>query len=747
MKFRQANHKLLYWVVVLGGFASIVLSAIYSPPSKIDWQVISLALITIFFSAKLHFQLPKTKIHFSIADVLILFALLNYGGTVSIFLALFESLFTSYSFKRKGIPIKPKTFALNAAIHTLSIFVTFCFTYYLFSPIDNVFNSSYYNSIVLLMLTMSVTQYVSNSTLVAIFASIKSGESIWNTWKETYLNLGLLYFAEAILAVLSYKLITQTNLFMVLVIFGLATVVYATYRRYITEIKQTSALAENAERERAESERLRAEQAERHVFELTDLLSEQERIGQELLESKNQFRHAAFHDNLTDLPNRNSVIENLSLLYEISYSNPDYKFAVLYIDLNSFKHINDSLGYPFGDQILKQVAKRLLNIVTERTIVARFGSDEFAVVISENATEENAVALANLIHQKLSEPFSLQGRQIFTTPCIGIANSSPHYEITEDILRDAEIAMYQAKQMQKPFVIFNRTMHDTLLERIEVETDLRQAIERSEFCLYYQPIVNLETVRIIGFEALVRWNHPRKGMVAPFKFIPVAEDTGLIIPMTEWILREACRQVKIWQTDFNPDLTISVNISGKHFAQSNLINLVEKVLAETKFTPEKLKLEITESAVMEDAEKAISILKQLKMLGVKLMIDDFGTGYSSLNYLHKFPIDTLKIDRSFVSTMEDGEDNSEIVNTIILMAKHLRLDVIAEGIETINQLYHLRQLRCESGQGFFFSKPVTDKQIEHLLQHTSPWQEIIQTQKNIFIPPTGKSDAGNLKLN
>jgi diguanylate cyclase (GGDEF)-like protein len=563
----------------------------------------------------------------------------------------------------------------------------------------------------------------------------------------TYKILYSIVIFGGIVAVTSYQLVSQANLFMILTVFGLAGIVYVTYRRYVDEIKYPSALVEETEHERTESEKLRVEQVEKYVSELKKLLDEQERTSAELLKSKNLFRHAAFHDNLTDLPNRNSVIESLSALYEISRANSEYKFSVLYIDLNSFKHINDSLGYPFGDQILKQVAKRLSNIVTDGTIVARFGSDEFAVVMNENAGEENAADLANRIHQKISEPFSLQGRQVFTSPCIGIANSSPHYEIIEDILRDAEIAMYQAKHTQKTFVIFNRSMHDSLLERIEIETDLRQAIERREFCLYYQPIVDLETVQIIGFEALVRWYHPKKGIIAPYKFIPVAEDTGLIIPMTEWILREACRQVKIWQTDFNSDLSVSVNISGKHFAQSNLINLVEKVLTETQFTPEKLKLEITESAVMEDAEKTIAILRQLKMLGVKLMIDDFGTGYSSLNYLHKFPIDTLKVDRSFINTMENAEENTEIVKTIILMAKNLRLDVVAEGIESINQLDQLRKLHCEKGQGYFFSKPVTDKQIENLLQHASPWQNIIQTQNIPFIPQIGNQDSENIKIN
>lgn len=747
MKVRKTNYRLLHLVVLLGGIASIVLSVAFLPAPKLDWQLLILALITIFFSSKLHFQLPRTKIHFSVADVLIMFAVLNYGGTAAVFLAFFESLFTSYSFKRKGITIKPKTFVLNAATHTLSVFITASCIFYLFSPVELVISNSNNNVIVLLMLSMSITQFFSNTILIAMFASGKEGKSAWDVWNETFLNLGLLYLAEAILAVLTYKLISQTNFFMVIVTVGLATIIYATYRRYVDEIRETATLAENAERDRAESEKLRAEQAEQHITELKELLGEQERISQELLESKNQFRHAAYHDNLTDLPNRNSVIDHLSALLSISQSNPSYNFIVLYLDINSFKHINDSLGYSFGDKILTQVAKRLSNTVSDSTIVARFSSDEFAFVITEDATKENAIALANKICKKISEPFSLQGRQVFTSSSIGIAISNTNYEIVEDILRDAEIAMYQAKETQKPYVIFDRSMHDTVIERIDLETDLRHAINRNEFCLFYQPIVDLENVQIIGFEALVRWNHPINGVVAPYKFIQIAEDTGLIIPMTEWILREACRQVKVWQAEFNPNLSVSVNLSGKHFAQTNLISLVKRILVETNFNPAQLKLEITESAVMEDAEKAISILTELKKLGVKLLIDDFGTGYSSLSYLHKFPIDTLKVDRSFVSTMENEDENNEIVNTIIMMAKNLRLDVIAEGIETINQFYQLRKLRCEKGQGYFFSRPVTGKQVEGLLRDTAPWQQIIQTQDISFVPQLSNPDSKDIKVN
>ncbi len=730
MNLRQTIYKVMPLIVVPGSVASIIIALIYLPPTKLDWQLLLIAFVTIFFSQKLTFQMPRSKIHFSVADVLILFTILDYGGGVSVFLALFESLFTSYSFRKKGITIKPKTFVLNAAIHTLSVFTTSVLINH-FSPLSQVIvGDTNINSAIFLMLIMSFTQFFINSVLVAVFTSEKSGKTIWSVWNETFINLAVLYFAESLFAVLAFRFIGQINLLLLLVLCGLAAIVYLTYRRYINELMRTAELAEEAEHNRAESEKLRAEQAERFVDELKKSLQEQERISKELLESKNQFRHAAFHDNLTGLPNRNAVVDKISPLLNYDWANAEMKFAVLYLDLNSFKHINDRLGYSFGNQILKQVAVRLQDAAAENTIVARFGSDEFVVVTLESSLED-ALALAQKIEAKITEPFQLNDRQVFTSPRIGIAPSNSSYETAEDMLRDAEIAMYQAKATHKSFVVFDRSMHDLMIERIELESDLRNAITRKEFCLYFQPIVDLETMQISGFEALVRWNHPQKGMVMPYKFIPLAEDTGLIIAMTEWILCEACQQVKKWQKEFNPELTISVNISGKHFSQSGLINLVEKVLAETGFTPHKLKLEITESAVMEDAEKAISILHKLKLLGVKLMIDDFGTGYSSLNYLHKFPVDTLKIDRSFVSSMENAKENNEIVKTIILMAKNLRLNVVAEGIETINQLHQLRKLDCENGQGFLFSRPMPSEQMENLLKNTNTWEEVIQI-KNVF---------------
>jgi len=286
--------------------------------------------------------------------------------------------------------------------------------------------------------------------------------------------------------------------------------------------------------------------------------------------------------------------------------------------------------------------------------------------------------------------------------------------------------MYRAKELQKPYVIFDSAMHARAVKRLELETDLRYAVEEEQFELFYQPIIALEEMRLAGFEALVRWNHPRKGLVSPAEFIPLAESTGLIVPMTLQILRAASFQLVEWKLR-NPGselLTVSVNLSGKHFSHPGLLEHITSVLDESGLDPASLKLEITESAVMDSAETAIAMLKRIKATGVKLSIDDFGTGYSSLSYLHRFPIDTLKVDRSFVSTMEQGSENAEIVRTVIALAKALRLDVIAEGIESIHQLQQLRMLGCEFGQGYLFSRPLPVSEIDRLIEDNDRWQAI-----------------------
>jgi EAL domain-containing protein (putative c-di-GMP-specific phosphodiesterase class I) len=349
--------------------------------------------------------------------------------------------------------------------------------------------------------------------------------------------------------------------------------------------------------------------------------------------------------------------------------------------------------------------------------LARFGGDEFAILITGMVDATDAVRVAQRIQEELSEPFVLDKNSAFATASIGIALSSSGYDRPEDILRDADIAMYRAKENGKArYELFDHGMHARAVSRLQLESDLRQAIENKEFCVYYQPIVSLETGRLAGFEALVRWNHPRRGLVSPADFIPVAEETGLIVPIGQWVLNEACADVRQWQLDSpsHRSLSLSVNLSARQVAQPDLLDQIKEALATSKLNPHCLKLEITESVVMENAEAAVLMFKQLRSLGVQLSIDDFGTGYSSLSYLHRFPLNYLKIDRSFVSRLTTDNDNA-IVRTISTLARNLGMEVIAEGIETEEQHQQLKMLGCEYGQGFLFSRPVHNDGVQHLL--------------------------------
>ena len=335
--------------------------------------------------------------------------------------------------------------------------------------------------------------------------------------------------------------------------------------------------------------------------------------------------------------------------------------------------------------------------------------------------ETDAIYVAERVQSELTVPFTLSGREVFTTVSIGIAPGSSAYERAEDILRDADTAMYRAKTLGKArHEIFDKAMHARAMNLLQLETDLRRAVEREEFFVQYQPIVSLETSNLRGFEALVRWRHPERGLISPIDFVPVAEETGLIMPIGAWVLKESCRQMQRWQAMFpsDPQLFISVNLSGKQFAQPDLMSEVAAIIEETGLDPRSLKLEITESVVMENIETATEMLKQLRALGLKLSIDDFGTGYSSLSYLHRFPIDTLKIDRSFVTQMSDNNENMEIVRTVVMLAQNLGMDVVAEGVETSEQLSLLQRLGCEFGQGYFFSKPVEASGAEKIIAET-----------------------------
>jgi diguanylate cyclase (GGDEF)-like protein/PAS domain S-box-containing protein len=436
-------------------------------------------------------------------------------------------------------------------------------------------------------------------------------------------------------------------------------------------------------------------------------------------------------DPLTGLPNRLLFIDRLGRLIKHSKRRKDLLFAVLFLDLDGFKMINDSLGHLVGDQLLVGVANRLEKCLRssdtvarlrETFTVARLGGDEFTILLDDIKEPADANRAAERLMKSLAPPFRLAGKEVFTSISVGIALSNGSYDQPEDMLRDADTAMYRAKSLGKArYEVFDADMRASVMARLQLETDLRRALEHNEFQNFYQPIVALDSGRIVGFEALLRWRHPTRGIIGPEEFIFVAEETGLIRELGWWSLREACRQMSHWraQSEAYLDLTVSVNLSAKQLLQQHLVEDMGKLLRETALPPQALKLEITESAVMADPAAAAEMLQQIKSLGIRLAIDDFGTGYSSLSYLHRFPLDTLKIDRSFISGGGEGGDGMEIARTIMPMARNLRLDVVAEGVETLEQVALLKKLQCKYAQGYYFSKPLAPEEVTPLLSEDS----------------------------
>ncbi|MFO0907584.1 MAG: EAL domain-containing protein [Isosphaeraceae bacterium] len=439
--------------------------------------------------------------------------------------------------------------------------------------------------------------------------------------------------------------------------------------------------------------------------------------------AEEQLLHEAYHDVLTGLPNRALFTDHLGRAVARAKRNEDYRFAVLFLDLDGFKVVNDSLGHMAGDHLLMGFGRRLEGCVRAGDAVARLGGDEFAVLVNDIHDEGDALRLVDRIQRELEEPFLLGGHEVFSSSSIGIAVSDRRYERPVEILRDADTAMYRAKALGKAHhIVFDQAMHTTVVQRLRLETDLRRALEREEFWVAYQPIVELATEQVSGFEALVRWAHPERGLVSPGEFIPAVEETGLIIPLDLWVIREASRQLCTWHRRFQDiaPLMLSVNLSSKQFAQPNLLERIDRIIDETGIDPTCLKLEVTESVLMGQPESAAEKLHQIKRRGITLSMDDFGTGYSSLSYLHNFPFNILKIDRSFVSRIGPDGENSEIVATIISLAHNLGMKVVAEGVETEEQFTRLRALQCEYGQGFYFSRPMSAEDAEAYVARRLP---------------------------
>ncbi len=688
---RQKYFDLYRWTVVLLGAVAFAYSASTVPAKVIDLRFLLLAALTVAASARLSVQIPRFDTNLTVSDTFIFLAVLLYGGGPAVLLATAEGVCSGLRVSKSK---KPVTVLFNAGVMACSTFAAAAALRLLFNEITAIEHAPT-AALAASVVVMALVQYAANTGLVAAGLAVKTSSPLWQTWSRHYLWSSVTYLAGAAAAGVVVIFDGTVGLYALAVAVPVIFLLYLTYSRYLEDIRATAAKAERAERERAE-------QAERHIAEL-------ERANRALEESREHFRHAAYHDALTGLPNRVLLADHLRLAIERAKRHPDHSFALIFLDLDRFKYINDSLGHAAGDQLLVTIARRLENQLRPTDTVARLGGDEFAVLLDGLADEGDAIRVAERVQEELTSPFNLGGHEVFTTASIGITLSAPGYEHPESVLRDADTAMYRAKEKGKArYELFDADMHARAVERLRLENDLRRAVERGEFRVYYQPIVSLGSDRVAGFEALVRWEHPERGFVPPTEFIPVAEETGMIVEIGQWVLRESCRQMREWQRRSfdNRLLTISVNLSGKQFLQPNLIGSVKQILHETDLDPRCLKLEITESIMMENAEAASAMLVQLRSLGVQLSIDDFGTGYSSLSYLHRFPVNTLKIDRSFVMRMGDAGENSEIVRTILTLASNLGMDVIAEGVETKGQLSQLKAMRCPYGQGYLFSRPV-----------------------------------------
>jgi diguanylate cyclase (GGDEF)-like protein len=717
------------WTVAAAGAAACLYSAYTLPHALVDGYFLLLTVVTAVIGSRIAIRIPQINLNITVDDTFVFIALLLYGGESAVIIGALTGVCSALRISRKA-----RTVAFGGGAVACAVFVTARVLSLTFGSPTALFSYGASMAIIGLCL-MGVVQYLSHTLMGATASALKSNESIWGMWSRNFLWISISYFSGAAGAGFIVSSLGTARFWAFLVCIPIIIIVYFSYDRYMREVKASARHAEEAERARAEAEHERAEQAERHVQELNAYIAEQERISRVLEETKEHFRHAAFHDSLTGLPNRAMFTELLKAEMEGSKRRNDHLFAVLFLDLDRFKNINDSLGHTHGDLLLVAFAERLERALRPVDTLARFGGDEFAILLSGMHDATDAVRVAQRISEELSQPFVLDKNSAFATASIGIALSSSGYDRPEDILRDADTAMYRAKENGKArYEVFDHAMHARAVSRLQLESDLRQAVEQKEFCVYYQPIVSLETGRLAGFEALVRWNHPRRGLVSPADFIPVAEETGLIVPIGEWVLQEACKHVRRCQLAFpsHRSLSLSVNLSARQVAQADLLDRIKEALASSKLNAHHLKLEITESVVMENAEAAALMFKQLRALGVQLSIDDFGTGYSSLSYLHRFPLNYLKIDRSFVSRLTTDNDNA-IVRTISTLARNLGMEVIAEGIETEEQYQQLKMLGCEYGQGFLFSHPVNAEGVLHLLAQDAhrdgePQFELSRTQ-------------------
>ena len=680
---------------------------------RANYQAVIMGAVAVGVSTLLRIQLPKSNRNLDLSNTIILLSLLYFGGEYAVLMSLVAAVISCARRIGTSTVLRELT---NFCISVITVFVTAIGILTFFGSPETVLLKLSSLTFALVVSALALSTFVLDTILTSAQLAITGEKHYWEELKLSGTDSLLVHAGSALMAGVGLIALKDTNLFLFFTIVGFFCILQIAFRRYRSDHEQSRVQAAKAERE--------------HVAELKHYIDELE-LSQE------RYRHAAYHDPLTGLPNRNRFIEVIDRLLQSCQGARRRKFAVLYLDMHRFKTVNDSLGHAIGDKLINNVANRLSTMVKFYQMIGRFSGDEFAILLPVIKDVDEAIQFAAAVVKELSEPYELDKREIFTSASIGLAVGSSKYKTAGDVLRDADIAMYRAKERKRPVVVFEDRMHVQAMSLLQLETDLRRAVERNEFELFYQPIIELDTMRLAGVEALVRWCHPELGYVYPEKFIDVMEATGLIIPMTLQILEQACRQLNDWKRNLgsiSPSF-VSVNLSGKHFNHPDVVEHIAQTLCKTAVDPGAIKLEITETAVMDNAERAATVLRQIKDLGVKLCIDDFGTGYSSLSYLQRFPIDTLKIDRSFVRSMEDGRQNGEIVRTILALAEAMKLSVVAEGIESVHQLHQLRILNCSYGQGYLFSHPLAVKDIEGLMRTANRWEDLVAGNSFAIIPP------------
>lgn len=692
-------------------------------PAVLTPGFFGIALFSTILAPRMSLTLPRSRFAISFSDATVFLTFLLYGGPAAIVVAALESAANCLYLRSTGFYFGRLMIPTNVSINVVSITATYLVW---FSVPRASFITADVGSTQHLAATLgslAISQFAISSFLVAVFTAVKNGRNFWQTWKNDCFASSMTQIVGAGLAGLIFKLINFGDPVTALISFAALGIAYLSYRQSLGEVTDAMLQAEAAEREKADAERERRREAEKYAEQLARTLEKEEMANDALRRSERDLQHAALFDSLTDLPNRKHFGDELRDLIARYKDDPTATFQVLFLDIHKFKNINDSLGHSLGDKVLMIAAKRFVRMVNNDDMVARLGGDEFAIVLKNLSTGGKAQKVARRIHDSISQPFSLSGNRIKINVNIGIAPCDAEYTAPEEILRDADIAMHYAKEKESGIAVFTKDMRVRFLERVRFENDLSHAIERGELTMNYQPLIELQDGGLLGFEALLRWHHSEFGPIPPNKFIPVAEESGLIIPITKWILETTCLQLAEWQkiSPAYKDMIMSVNISGKHLSNDDLIDDVEHSLSISGIDPSTLKLEITESAAMENAEHSISTLNRLKAIGVQLSIDDFGTGYSSLSYLHRLPFDTLKIDRSFVYSVGERGENSEILQTIISLAKNLRMKVIAEGIETETQLALLQNLGCDYGQGYLLARPQNKDTAERSLYERTGW--------------------------